>query len=510
MRDFRAGHETTGNEMTPPFHNSYWLEPGRILCGEYPRDFDDLEDHEGMSAILGAEVRAFFDLTEEGELKPYHEIANNIAQKMGIDPATLEFHRHPIRDVSVPRSIDEMQAVLRTIRSARHRKLTVYLHCWGGRGRTGTVAGCALNEIFGYEGEAGLTALTERWQACAKSSYADSPETDEQRGYVRGWNPVRSSRTEQIRSAVLGAAIGDALGVPVEFQGRPTRRTDPVTDMREYGAHHQPAGTWSDDTSMVLATMEGLIQAGHYDPEAVMFQFTDWVEKSSHTPHGEIFDIGIATRSAIRRHQRGCPAVECGGSDEMSNGNGSLMRIQPIALAYANDPDLIEKASEISSLTHAHERSKFCCAFYCLVASDLLHGSSLIQATGFAWEVMEHRWEFSKNERPRFDALHPDRLFDRKEDEIGSSGHVIDTLEAALWVNAQHDNYADAVLHAVNLGDDTDTTGCVAGGLAGLIHGEENIPAEWLEVLVKRTELEKLSRAFSKFSSKEGKKLLAT
>jgi ADP-ribosylglycohydrolase len=489
--------------MTPPFPNSYWLEPGRILCGEYPRDFDDLGEHGGMTAILQAGVRVFLDLTEEGELKPYRAIALATATSLGIDPGELTFLRHPIRDVSVPRRTQEMRDILRAIRRERHRGRTLYLHCWGGRGRTGTVAGCVLNELLGHRGDEALSVLSARWQACAKSA-SESPETDLQRHYVREWNPAATVPAAGIRSALLGAAIGDALGVPVEFQGRTARQTDPVTGMRAFGTHHQPAGTWSDDTSMILATMTGLIESGGYGPTAMMHQFGLWLDQARHTPHGVVFDIGNATREALTRACSGTPPLECGGTSESSNGNGSLMRILPIALAYADDPDLIVKASEISSLTHAHERSRFCCAFYCLVASELLHGGSIAEATTFAWEILDHRWIFSPAERPRFDALHPDRLFARAEETIRSTGHVIDTLEAALWVNAQHDDFADAVLHAVNLGDDTDTTGCVAGGLAGILHGEGAIPAEWVEGLVKREELFDLAERFDDFIGRSG------
>ena len=483
--------------MTPPFPNSYWLEPGRILCGEYPRDFDDLGDHEGMTAILQTGVRVFLDLTEEGELKPYRDTALATAASLGIDSGELTFLRHPIRDVSVPRRTQEMRDILRAIRRERHRGRTLYLHCWGGRGRTGTVAGCVLNELFGHRGDEALAVLASRWQACAKAALSESPETDEQRRYVREWNPAGVVTPAVVRAALLGAAIGDALGVPVEFQGRSVRQTDPVTGMRAFGTHHQPAGTWSDDTSMILATMTGLIKSGGYDPIAVMREFLAWKEEARHTPHGVVFDIGHATSAALGRARSGTPPPECGGTSETSNGNGSLMRILPIALAYADDPDLIVKASAISSLTHAHERSRFCCAFYCLVASDLMHGGSIEEATAFAWEILDHRWTFPPAERSRFEALHPDRLLARAEEAIGSSGHVIDTLEAALWVTARHDDFAEAVLHAVNLGDDTDTTGCVAGGLAGILHGEGAIPAEWVEGLVKREELAALAENFA-------------
>lgn len=486
--------------MRPPFPNSYWLEDGGIVCGEYPREFDDDAEPTKIQALLSAGVRAFVNFTEPGELKPYEEIVLAVAADLEIDPGELEFHQHPIRDMSIPRTGGEVKRMLHTIRSARQRRKVVYLHCWGGKGRTGTVAGCLLSEFSGVSGDAALQALGERWQSCAKATYAESPETDEQREWVRLWGEkVVPDRKAAIRSSVLGAAVGDALGVPVEFQNRASRKEDPVVGMREYGTHHQPAGTWSDDSSMIFATMTGLMKAGKYDPEAVMQEFANWMVRQEHTPHGEVFDIGGATSQAIVNYVHKMPAINCGGTEEHSNGNGSLMRILPIGLAFADDPVLVEKASEISALTHAHERSRFCCSFYCLVVSDLLHGSGLKAATAYAWEVMDGCWKFSEAERSRFDALHPERIFQRSEESIRSSGHVIDTLEASLWVNHRHDSFADAVLHAVNLGDDTDTTGCVAGGLAGLIHGEDGIPEEWLDVLVKRFEIEGMCESFAEF-----------
>ncbi len=482
--------------MNSPFSNSYWLEPDRILCGEYPRDFDDLEDHEGMTAVLQAGVRVFIDLTEEGELKPYHEIARTTARDLAIDPDDLIFHRYPIRDVSVPKDAEEMRAILRTIRLARHRHQTVYLHCWGGRGRTGTVAGCVLSELFQLSGEDALIALAERWLDCAKSEHSDSPETDEQRGFVRQWNPVESSFASKVRSAVLGAAVGDALGVPVEFQGRGIRDKDPVIGMREFGTHHQPAGTWSDDTSMILATMTGFLEAGTYSPDHVMKEFVAWMTEAKHTPHGTVFDIGNATREAIGRYIGGREASESGLKDEFSNGNGSLMRILPVALAFGDDPNLIEKSWEISALTHAHERSRMCCAFYCLVVSELLHDSPVSEAIKFAWEVMNARWSFSPDERVFFDQWHPDLL---ENLEVHGSGHVIDTLGASLWANASQGSYRETVLYAVNLGDDTDTTGCVAGGLAGLLYGVAGIPDEWLNVLAKKKDIIDLADRFAGF-----------
>lgn len=497
--------------MNAPFPNSYWLEPERILCGEYPRDFEETSEHEKMSQILKSGVRVFLDLTEEGEKKPYRHIAEEKAIQLGFSTSDLEFHRHSIPDVSVPGKRAVMEAILRTVRLTRQRGQVIYIHCWGGKGRTGTVAGCALNDLFQLEGEKALTELGKRWQACAKSLHSDSPETDEQRGYVREWNPVESTFRSKVRAAIVGAAVGDALGVPVEFEGRAARNQDPISDMRAFGTHNQPAGTWSDDTSMILATINGFLVKGAYDPGAVMEEFAAWLGEAKHTPYGVVFDVGNATREAIGRFRMGTPAKGCGGTDEWSNGNGSLMRILPVALAFGNDPDLIEKASEMSALTHAHERSRMACAFYCLVVSELLHDSSLRNATAFAWEVMDERWTFSPEERNRFLQWNPTTLFAREEKDVHGTGHVIDTLEASLWMCEKRDSFSEAVLGAVNLGDDTDTTGCVTGGLAGIIFGLDDIPAEWRNTLTGETEICDLADKFSdSFVAQSGPSASAT
>jgi ADP-ribosylglycohydrolase len=179
---------------------------------------------------------------------------------------------------------------------------------------------------------------------------------------------------DRIAGGIWGALVGDALGVPVEFTSRAARMADPVVSMRAYGTHHQPAGTWSDDGSLLLCSVEALCDG--YSSASLAGRFLAWEEHGYWTPHGTVFDIGIATRQALARMRQGVPPEEAGGTGEYDNGNGSLMRILPIALAYAGAPTetLLDIAHRASALTHRHPRSQMACGIYCLMARALLAG----------------------------------------------------------------------------------------------------------------------------------------
>jgi ADP-ribosyl-[dinitrogen reductase] hydrolase len=309
----------------------------------------------------------------------------------------------------------------------------------------------------------------------------------------------------QARAALLGLAVGDALGVPVEFAPRVDRVADPVTGMRAYGTHRQPAGTWSDDSSLTFCLAETLAENGTAVDAGV--RFCRWYEEGYWTAHGKVFDIGIATAEALRRLKAGMSPANSGGKGEFDNGNGSLMRILPLAfwgqtLAMA---DRFEMVRAYSSITHAHIRSVLGCFIYTEMARQLLvcvdrfaayhtmqqQVREFVLINHVASEV-ELRQYHRILEIPYGD-FQPQPLLECREDEIRSSGYVVHTLEAALWCLLKHDTYAATVLAAVNLGEDTDTTGAVAGGLAGLAYGEAGIPAEWLAVLARRSDIENLA-----------------
>ena len=308
-----------------------------------------------------------------------------------------------------------------------------------------------------------------------------------------------TSKKQRILGGLWGAIVGDALGVPVEFTAREERRRDPVTDMRGYGAHNQPPGTWSDDSSLLLCTVEALCDK-EYHAERMGALFLRWQERGHWTPYGKVFDIGNATAAALVRMRQGVPAEKAGGVEERDNGNGSLMRILPVALRYAGAPidEMLFRAHRISGLTHLHPRSQMACGLYCCVARGLLDGLTpqaacrmMINHCQRYYNVVPFQAEY-----PHFARIFTDKLAALPEAEIKSSGYVVHTLEAALWCLLTTTSFEEAVLKAVNLGDDTDTTGCVAGGLAGITYGREAIPAAWWEPLARK---EDIAKCFERF-----------
>ncbi|MBF9224367.1 ADP-ribosylglycohydrolase family protein [Hymenobacter ruricola] len=314
------------------------------------------------------------------------------------------------------------------------------------------------------------------------------------------------------RGALLGLAVGDALGVPVEFLSRVARRQDPVTGMRAYGTHHQPAGTWSDDSSLTFCLAETLARPNGLTNTPDLNDFArrsiNWLDNDYWTATNQTFDVGNATRQAIYRLQRGVEPSSAGSRSESDNGNGALMRILPLIfhqtwLAENLDFNAAWALTEaVASVTHGHPRSTLGCFLYLLVARGLLIGNSpadaFLQMRQLANPWLETGSIPAVVEAKYYRRVLAGTLPDQPESAISSSGYVVDTLEAALWCLLEHNTYAATVLAAVNLGDDTDTTGAVAGGLAGLTYGEAAIPAEWLGVLARRADIEDLAARLAK------------
>ncbi len=303
------------------------------------------------------------------------------------------------------------------------------------------------------------------------------------------------------KAALFGVAIGDALGVPVEFSSRADLENNPVMGMLGYGTYEVPAGTWSDDSSLTFCLAEALTEG--FDLKVIGKNFIRWYRKNYWTAQGIVFDIGIATKRAILRLEKGEQPELAGGSDESDNGNGSLMRILPLVFYAYNKPvhKRYELIQQISAITHGHVCSVIACFYYLEFAKQLIDGYDKLEIyKNLQKEIPAHLTQQSilLKEIQRFERLFKTDIQQLDVEQIQSSGYVLHTLEASIWCLLTTTTYKEAVLRAVNLGGDTDTTAAVTGGLAGLLYGHEGIPEEWLEQIARKEDIEDLSERLAK------------
>lgn len=306
-------------------------------------------------------------------------------------------------------------------------------------------------------------------------------------------------------AALLGLAVGDALGVPYEFVSREKLRESPAVGMIGYGTHNQPAGTWSDDAALTFCLAESLL--GGYDLRDMAAKFVAWFDQGYWSAHGKVFDIGNTTLQSIRHLDELLSNTE--GSDafqqltrienEYENGNGSLMRILPLLFYLKGWPlqQQFERIHEISALTHRHSRAAMSCLIYLRLAEHLLNGKEKISAYHQMREEIMAFWEeisWPEDECAHFERIIGQNILETDPEILEASGYVIATLEAVLYFFLRENNYKDTVLHLVNLGFDTDTVAAIGGGLAGLHYGLSDIPEDWLAAIARRDDIETLGR----------------
>ncbi|MDR0387240.1 MAG: ADP-ribosylglycohydrolase family protein [Treponema sp.] len=308
-------------------------------------------------------------------------------------------------------------------------------------------------------------------------------------------NMILEDQKDKISSLLLGLAVGDALGVPVEFRPRGSFR---VTDMQGYGTHNQPPGTWSDDTSLALCLADSLSRG--FSPEDMARNFVRWRDEAAFTAHGAVFDIGISTAKAISRLKSGIAPEQAGCAGVNENGNGSLMRIAPLVFYLDGKPEAerFNITRAVSSITHAHPWSVAACFIYLKYLWEILNGHGKLGAyANLKANFREGSPYLGADVMDRFARILRADIRTLPESAIKSGGFVIDTLEAAFWCFLTTDTYQAAVLKAVNLGDDTDTTAAVTGALAGLAYGLEGIPTAWLKTLAGSKDIRRLAGAMA-------------
>ena len=433
----------------------------RAWSGRWERDLDlDLD------AVMRWGATAVVTLITDEELDDL--------QVRGLPAAVQDRHMEwwhlPIPDVHPPGSEFERawEVAGEAIRDRLALGFDVLVHCKGGLGRAGTVAARLLVEL----GEDCDEAIRQVRKARSSSAI----ETQAQEAHVKrcsGVKPVLPSRAEEgIRDrgvgALLGLAVGDAVGTTLEFRNRDS--TPRLVDLVGGGPFDLKPGCWTDDTAMALALADSLLASGRLDCRDLMDRFEAWWRHGEYSCTGHCFDIGVTTRHALERYRRtGDPLA--GSTDPLTAGNGSLMRLAPVALRYWGDPFSLHRvAAQQSRTTHAAPEAVDGCRAFASLLADAISGM------------------------PRRDVLAP-RAFEgskaiaqvlagswrrRARDEIQSSGYVVHTLEAAIWSVARTADFRNAVLLAANLADDADTVAAVTGQLAGSIYGVSGIPEDWL------------------------------
>ena len=289
---------------------------------------------------------------------------------------------------------------------------------------------------------------------------------------------------DRFEGALLGLACGDAVGTTVEFQ--PRGSFVPLTDMVGGGPFSLKAGQWTDDTSMALCLAESLVTKGDCDPRDQMARYANWYQWGYWSSTGHCFDIGMATRAAIQRFLQNGNAL-AGSVDPQEAGNGSLMRLAPVALMYGGDEQQVQEMAALSSrTTHAATECLDACRLFAVALSRALQGASKDEVLDLAHLQITSP---SIADIARGDWRHKSR------EQISGSGYVVRSLEAALWCFAQSDSFETAVLAAANLGDDADTTAAITGQIAGAFWGRQGIPAPWLEMLHQEGDIRVLAQA---------------
>ncbi len=283
---------------------------------------------------------------------------------------------------------------------------------------------------------------------------------------------------DRVEGGLLGLLIGDALGVPYEFH--PASQIPPQAQI-EYAppagfnrSYTVPPGTWSDDGALALCLLASLLGCGRFDAADLGRRFVAWYEQGYMAVDANVFDVGVQTAQAIRALMRGAAPLQAGSTAERALGNGSLMRALPLALWSVGDDDiLVADAMAQSRLTHGHLRAQICCALYCLWARRVLQNHAQPWAEAVA--TLRSMWPDASAERAELEFhIRPD------DDTPGDGGgYVVATLRSARWAVESTGDYASAVRAAISLGNDTDTTACVAGGVAGLRYGAHSIPQRW-------------------------------
>jgi ADP-ribosyl-[dinitrogen reductase] hydrolase len=432
------------------------------LTGAWARDLNlDLD------AIAAWNAAVVVSLVEVSELERL--------QVSGLGEAVRDRHIEwlhlPIRDRGVPDEAFEERwiEVGERLRDRLRSGFNMLVHCMGGLGRAGTIASRLLVEL----GWSPSDAIRE-----VRRVRPGAIETDDQDDFVHGCvailerQPDQSNRAirERAIGSMLGLAVGDALGTTLEFSSRDSRPR--LTEIEGGGPFRLELGQWTDDTSMALALADSLLACDKLDEHDLMTRFVSWMEEGAYSSNGRCFDIGATVHGALSRFKASGDPI-AGSTDPMSAGNGSLMRLAPVAIRYWDDEATRrDAAARQSRTTHGAAEAVDACVAFADMLADAIAGKPRSEVlrdrtadpvySGEIAPIMTGSWR------------------GKARDDVSSSGYVAHSLEAAIWCVARTSSFAEAVILAANLGGDADTVAAITGQLAGALYGYQDIPRRWL------------------------------
>jgi ADP-ribosyl-[dinitrogen reductase] hydrolase len=422
-------------------------------------------------------VRRIINLTShDDQLPAYTDVLAEYAPH-------ITHEQYPIIDGSVPSEV-QMVAILRSIDDAIARGEGVYIHCWGGFGRTGMVVAC----WYKRQEQTGTAALKRLQQArYGIKSNRPSPDYSVQVGFVMRWQEPESDSAlawlqwrRRFRGALLGGAVGDAMGVTNEMRDRVN--TIPLTQLVGGGISDVAPGGWTDDTAMVLCVAESLMIKHGFDAHDQMDRFVRWWRYGYMTCAGRTYDVGNTTRLALFAYiQTGDPFS--GVQSSHSAGNGALARVGPIGLYYAAQPDVIDQAAMYSSmLTHATAHSIDACRYVAWIMAQFVSGVTKHDALHAPWPYSPLCEEVA--------LIAAGSYRQRTLDQLNASSYVIDMLEIVMWTLYTYDDFASGLCALSNAGGLTTTSCSIYGALAGALYGDESIPLAWRQSLAHHDKVE--------------------
>ncbi|MGC8743801.1 MAG: ADP-ribosylglycohydrolase family protein [Verrucomicrobiia bacterium] len=489
-----------------PTWNCYWLQPGRVMVGEYPSSRALANTREKLREFLNAGFSCFIDLTEEGELHPYSDVLKDEAKKMGID---VMYIRIPIRDVGIP-TREYMIKILDAIDKAASDNRLVYVHCRGGIGRTAIVAGCFLVR-HGMSGEQALEALHHFLEEVEPGDVVPrAPGTYEQQYFIKNWkekdepdeefipaNEEPSARLKRYIGCLVGLATGDSLGVATE--SLPPGRFKPVTDLLGGGEYNLKPGEWTDDTSMALCIATSLVENKGFNIQDQLLRLINWRDRGYMSSTGSCIGIKYSITRALHYFQQtGKTAIDI--YDQHSANNSSLVRMAPIAMLFRNSPeDAIRFAAVNCQSTHSSKTAIDACKYFTGLLIGALSGYKKTAILSELFAPVNGLWK-KEPLQPAIEIIALGSFKRRYPPTIKTTDYVVDSLEAALWAFYRGSNFKDGALLLANLGDDACAACAIYGQLAGAFYGAEDIPGEWISKVAMRPTIENLAKQLFQLS----------